>query len=384
MDARLGGEAAWERLVAAARAHGLALVLDVVLNHVGDAHPWFLEARRDPASPRRSWFTFEEDGRYRCWRGYGHLPELRLEEPSLRRALLEDPEGVVRRWLRRGASGWRIDCANDLGIDFCRELREATAREGAPAGVIGELVSWAAPFLEQGAIDGVMNYGFRDAVLAALTGEVPGEVAARDLERIARDYPRRGLLRSWTMLGSHDTPRLRTVLGGREPVLLALLLAFTYPGVPLVYYGDEIGLEGHDDPDNRRGMIWDQSRWDRETLERVRALARLRRERPALLSGDYVPLPSSPASVIAFARTTGDPRQDVVVLANAGDRPVRARVVLPRVEMFDALPLQCRLDPGRRALVRSGSLRLELPAMGGALLVPEPVDASGYDFFKRV
>lgn len=383
VDSRLGGDAAWERLVAACREKGIGLVLDVVLNHVSDEHPWFVEASKTPASPRRSWFRFDAAGRPICWRGHSHLPELRLEDPELRRELLQSPTGVVRSWLRRGASGWRIDCANDLGLEVCRELREATAEERAPLGVTGELVSWAAPYLEAGAVDGVMNYYFRESVIAALKGEIPGELCARNLAAIAASYPRESLLRSWNVVGSHDTARLRTVLGAREPALLALLLAFTFPGVPFVYAGDEIGHEGGEDPDNRRAMPWDRSTWDLATLERVRRLASLRRDLPALREGGYVALPTSVPSVVAFARTTSDPRQSVVILANMSERAVSTRVFVPLAEFFDALPLVDRLEPGARTILKSGSFTFELPAFGGALLVPEPFQRNGYDFWKR-
>jgi alpha-glucosidase len=383
VDPRLGGDAAFELLAAECRRRGLGVILDLVVNHTGKEHPWFAAACADPQSVERRFYTFDASGKHHAWRGHGHLPELRLEEPELRRRLWEAPDSVVRSWLRRGASGWRLDCANDLGIEVCRAIRNAAREEDAPLGVTGELLSWAEPFLREGALDGVMNYLFREAVVAALRGELTGDQAARELATVANAYPLEALLRSWNILGTHDTPRVRTLLGAREPVLLAFLLAFTYPGVPLVYYGDEVGLEGGEDPDNRRPMIWDEARWDTVVLERVRELAKLRRSLVALRTGAYLPLAASASSVIAFSRITSEIRETVLVVANVSDRAVTTRVSVKRAEFVDALPLVDRAGSGGTVKMRSGSFTLALEPFTAAVLVPEPVEPSGYDFWKR-
>lgn len=372
-DARLGGDPAFDRLARAARRAGLGLVLDAVFNHTGEEHPWIL------CDEHRDWYSRLPDGRPVPWRGYGHLPELRLEDEALRRELFTGEESVVRSWLRRGATGWRIDCANDCGIEACALVRSVAAQEGAADGVVGELMSWAAPYLRAGALDGVMNYWFREAVLGLLEGNLPAEQASAALAEMAAHYPREGLLRSWNMLGSHDTPRVRTVLGERTHV--AFLLSFTLPGVPLVYYGDEVGLEGGADPDCRRAMPWDRASWDMKTFERIRALAALRRDHRALREGAFLPLVSP--GVLAFARTTDDPRDTVVVVVNAQQTRAEPRVFVPRTELFDSIPL---VDPttGRGTKMQGGAFKIVLEAGEGVVLAPRPLEASGYDFMKRV
>jgi alpha-glucosidase len=371
VDARLGGDAAFDRLASATRAASLGLILDAVFNHTGEEHPWLHD--------RGDFYARLPDGRPVPWRGHGHLPELRLEEGELRHELITGERSVVRTWLRRGATGWRIDCANDCGIEACRLVTRVAAEEGAPHGVVGELWSWAAPYLRSGALDGTMNYCFREVVLALLRAEIAPEQASATLEAIARDYPLPGLLRSWNLLGSHDTPRVRTLLGERSGA--AFVLAFTFPGVPFVYYGDEVGLEGGEDPDCRRAMPWDRSVWDHALLERLRLLATLRRELRALREGDYLPLPAPGA--VAFARTTSDPRETVVVVVNPGERRLELRIWIPRTELFDAMPLRDPLS-GAEARMRGGALKIALGPGEGAILVPSPREASGYDFMKRV
>lgn len=371
-DVRLGGEAAFDRLAASVREAGLGLILDAVFNHVGEQHPWF-------KSEHREWFTFFEDGRHLAWRSYGHLPELRLEDPELRYELFTGSGSVVRTWLRRGATGWRIDCANDCGVDACALMTNVAREEGARDGVVGELMSWAAPYLRARALDGVMNYWFREVVISALRGEVAAEQASAALALCAGEYPREGLLRSWNVIGSHDTPRVKTLLGERS--FAAFVLAFTFPGTPLVYYGDEIGLEGGEDPDCRRTMPWDRARWDTTLLERVRALAKQRRESRALREGDYMSLEAPGA--IAFARTTTDPRETVVVVANPGDQRIEPKVWVPRTELFDAIPLLDTIT-GRGTNMRGGAFKIALESGEAVVLAPQRFEKSGYDFMKRV
>src|SRR4051812_127017 len=126
IDAGFGGEAAFDRLVAACRARGLGLVLDGVFNHVGEGHRW---RREHP-----DWFSGSD------WRGYPSLRELDTRKPEVRRACCD----VIARWTARGATGWRFDCANDLGVPFAGELARAAREAGARDGVIGEIMGYAA------------------------------------------------------------------------------------------------------------------------------------------------------------------------------------------------------------------------------------------------
>src|SRR5262249_33136828 len=156
----------------------------------------------------------------------------------------------------------------------------------------------------------VMNYYFRESVVGVAAREIKPAQCAYNLEHMAARFPLQGLLRSWNILSTHDTPRLRTVVRDLAPERFARALQFMYPGTPLAYYGEEIGLEGGKDPDNRRPMIWDQGRWNRDLLQHTKKLAALRRDHRALCEGGYLafPQPGEPR-LIAFARTTGRPEE---------------------------------------------------------------------------
>ncbi len=376
IDDHFGGEAAFAGLLAAMRQAKLDLFLDGVFNHVGERHPW----AHDPAHASYLRGT--------GWRGHANLPEIDLAHPAVRAALI-GPDGVVARFIRRGVAGLRLDCANDLGPAFCGEVAAAIARAGGSGGAIGEVMSWPAPFLVappaagpgRAALDGAMNYWLRAAVHAALRDEAQIPVAQRALDRLCAAVPLPQLLRSWTILSSHDTPRLSDQVGFDEArAQLCLALQFAYPGTPLIYYGEELGMTGGADPGCRGAMVWDESRWDQQRLAFVRRLVALRRRLPALVDGTYVSL-DAPASLLAFARTTALFADTLICVANPSARAVEASLPLPLPGLYDAMPFADLLG-GPPAVSEAGWLRLSLPPRAVRWLMPHDDDPSAYRFWK--
>lgn len=391
VDPRFGGEEAFAALVERLRAGGTGLILDGVFNHVGESHPWYREARADAAAPRNDFFKRIEaqpelGGRpeYARWRGHGNLPELDLTSEAVLEELFTKRRSVLRRWLRAGATGWRLDCANDLGLDVCKLACRAAAREGARDGVIGEVMTYGQAWVERRRLDGVMNYYFRESILGVCRGEVSALQAAHNLAHMAAHFPAEALLRSWNVLGTHDTPRLATEVSEWRARRFALTLAFTYPGVPLVYYGDEVGLEGGADPDNRRPMPWNPASWDSEMLAHVRRLVAIRRESRTLRGGAHVPFPQpGEPRIIAFART-GDAQDAVVlVVANGSGAPTEARVFAPYSFLFDSLPLVDLLGVHPAVKVRAGRIDVRLEPWQVALFGPDDTTIPGYRFFRE-
>jgi glycosidase len=385
IDPVFGGEPAFDRLATELRERGIGLILDGVFNHVGETHPWFQDAKKDPHSGRVPFFKFtRHPDEYARWRGFGFLPELDLGRDEVLAELFDRERAIVRRWIRRGATGWRLDCANDLGLSVCARARRAAKEEGALDGVLGEVMTYAEDWIANDRLDGVMNYYFRESVLGVLSGAVAPIQVAENFARMASRYRREGLLRSWNVLATHDTPRLATLIPDPRAQLCGMTLAFVYPGVPLVYYGEEIGLQGSGDPDNRRPMPWDESRWHRPTFEHVRRLAELRKRHIALVEGEYhaFPQPGAP-ELLAFARATDDPSQVVVVVANLSARPVSARVFAPYSFLFDNLPLVDLLGRAPMTRVYAGRFDLSLDPWQVVLFGPDDSTIEGYRFFKR-
>ncbi|RMH30212.1 MAG: hypothetical protein D6691_01600 [Candidatus Hydrogenedentota bacterium] len=384
VDPRFGGDAAFNELVTECRKHGLGLILDGVFNHLGREHPWFRKASADAECPEARYFLWlDHPNEYECWQSHGTLPELNLEHPDVQAALVTADNSVVRQWLRRGATGWRLDCANDLGPEMCRLITQTTQEENACDGTIGEVMAYAEDFARAGCLTGVMNYYFRSTVLALLSGEINAAQAATNFKRMVKSYDREVLLKSWNILASHDTPRLATLFPNRAQRKLAFCLAFAFCGVPMVYYGEEVSLRGERDPDNRRPMIWDENQWDEDLLGFIRRLAQLRAQSRALRMGTYVSLPQ-PAfpSVLAFARVAEHPADTFVLLANASDQEVQGRFFAPVTHLFDSLPLRDALEPNRITHMEGGSLRLSLGPWDVAMLRPEDSRQPRYSYFS--
>lgn len=382
VDPRLGGLEAFGRMVAALRARGIRIIVDLVLNHVSDRHPWFQAALADPGSPFRRRFRFREDGAWDLWRGHRSLPELDLEDPEVVRELVSGEDSVVRAWVRRGADGLRLDCANDLGVAFCAEVARAARECRRDVLVVGETAHWGAAWLE--ALDGLQSYVPTQALLDLLMGRIGARQFGAVFSRLQAEAEEK-LHRCWTMLSSHDVPRAATALGGdRRKLELALLLQFTLPGTPVVYYGDEVGMAGGADPANRAPMVWDETAWDLGLLDLHRRLAALRRAHPELARGAFTDL-SGPLDngVAAFLRTDPlDPRRFCVVAANPLREARTFRLFVPASRMFADMPMRDLLS-GRTVTALPGALELELPPLAGAVYVPE-FEQARYSFAKRL
>ena len=382
VDPLLGGDEAYARLSAAVHARGWRILGDLTTNHTGDTHEWFRSALADPDDPHRSYYYFEDDGSYACWMGHGTLPKINHANLDARHAMVDGPSSVVGRWLQPpfDVDGWRIDVANMTGrlgaIDVAHEVAR-TVRATASAlrddpWVIGEHNHDATGDVDGDGWHGTMNYsGFswpvwswlRDPTSPARPFGRPVPVARRDGPAVVETFRAwqgtlgwRATASSWNILGSHDSARIRTLVGGDAAVhRVAVGLQFTLPGVPMVFAGDEIGLEGVNGEDARRTMPWHRrDEWDDRTLGTYADLARLRREHPALRRGGlrwaYVD-----ADTIAYLRE--HPDEDVLVVAR---RAAGSAFVLPLTSGRHLVGS----EPGGAGLV-AGPGGVEVPAADG-------------------
>ncbi|MCX7750934.1 MAG: glycoside hydrolase family 13 protein [Candidatus Bipolaricaulota bacterium] len=331
VDPTLGGDGAFRDLLAAAHGQGIRVVLDGVFNHCGKGHPFFQDAiERGRRSPYWGWFTIRGDRpqadpepNYACWAGHAYLPEWNLDHPPVREYLLS----VARHWIREGIDGWRLDTVEYLPPDFVRAVYQAVKEENPEAYVLGEVMGLATSWFRHRALDGVMHYKLREALVRFLAEESwDAPRFARALRGLWASYPPEANYACYTLLGSHDVPRFRTLCGGdRRKVALGAAFLFAYPGAPAIYYGDEVGLEGGEDPDCRRTFPWDEARWDRELLTTFRTLARLRREEAALRVGD-VRWSFAEGRALVLLRRAGE--EEVALALNAEEE--EAAVPLPR------------------------------------------------------
>lgn len=289
IDPLLGTEQDFKDLCAAAHGLGMRVILDGVFSHTGDRAKYFREALADPESPFRYWYDFiDYPNEYLCWWNFKTLPNLNKNNPDCRRYLLSDKESVIRHWLRAGADGWRLDVVDELPDSFVEELKQSARVEKADSVIIGEVWEDASNkiaygirrrYFFRGQLDGVMNYPLRKAILAFVRGEDSGAGFRNLLETQLENYPPEVLEACFSLLSSHDTPRMQTAISGggseddreknavyqispssahfvRERMKMAATLQFTLPGAPTVYYGDEAGMTGGKDPFCRQTFPW--------------------------------------------------------------------------------------------------------------------------------
>lgn len=353
VDPLLGGDAALRELLDAAHDREMRVVLDGVFNHTGRGFWPFhhvLEAGAD--SLYRRWFHLDDTaldaGRpllayppkgtpasalgYQAWWGLPALPKLNTDEPAVREYLF----GVAEHWLRFGIDGWRLDVPTEIDDEaFWQEFRVRCRAIRPDAYLVGEIWHPAGDWLLGDRFDALMNYPLAEAILGYAGSteldsavvhahhEYAGSVVPRDgaafgvkLVELLSAYPPPIAAVQLNLLGSHDAPRLRTVVGGSTArVRIATLLQATLPGAPCLYYGDEIGLTGGNDPECRGAFPWDATRWEPGLRDSVRALFRLRSAEPALRDGP-LKVVGSAGSAMAYERGSGVAR--FVVVANPG------------------------------------------------------------------
>ena len=356
IDPMLGTEADFRQLCREAKSRGIRVILDGVFNHTGSQSRYFNADGFYPApgaaqsqdSPYFSWFSFHPwPTDYDAWWGIKTLPAVQENDSGYRDFIIRDRDSVVRHWLRAGASGWRLDVADELPDDFIADIRTAMDETAPGSLLLGEVwedattkvaYSQRRRYLLGQELHGVMNYPFRNALIAYLLGGDADEFR-ETLEAIRENYPPNAFSSLMNFLGTHDTPRILTVLGashvpdskedrasyrlspeerqmGLARLRLAALVLFTFPGAPTVYYGDEAGMEGWEDPFNRACYPW--GREDTELKVWFARLAHLRLDCPALQSGQlHWRWTSGP--ILAFARELNG--QLLTTVINAADTP---------------------------------------------------------------
>jgi alpha-glucosidase len=308
VDTLLGGDDALVSLVRSTHDRGMKLIGDLSLDHCGTEHEWFTRARRDGSSVERSFFHFDrtETHGYASWLGYKEMPRFDWRSNELRSRM----SSMMRRWTELGLDGWRIDAAGAVGryrdVDLNTEVARWARKELGDALALAEYWHDFRPDVDGLGWHGVMNYaGFMRPVWWWLRDETPapdaydvfsgapapwydGGRAAAVMREFRAGIPWDATLNSWLLLDTHDTPRFGNVCGSLERRLVGVGMQMTSPGVPLVYAGAEIGLEGRSGYDSRRTMPWEHpDRWNQHLLAEYRRLVALRRGSDALARGGF-------------------------------------------------------------------------------------------------
>ncbi|MEM9378962.1 MAG: alpha amylase N-terminal ig-like domain-containing protein [Planctomycetota bacterium] len=356
-------------LLAECKARGIRVVLDGVFNHVGVRHPAFVDVRESGEDSRfADWFEILsfEPFRYAGWAGFGELPVFAKNADGLASAEVEQHVfDVTRRWMdpdgdgdpSDGIDGWRLDVPMEIAMPFWERWRVVVKSANPDAYITGEVWDRADTWLDGKRFDAVMNYQFAETAIEWIGNDrdkITASEADRRLAELRLAYPREATYAMMNLVDSHDTDRLVSMLknpdrsydrenrvqdgspyDGSKPdpvhyrrARLVALLQMTYVGAPMVYYGDEVGMWGADDPVNRKPMLWadvgeyanDDDRVDAEHLAHYRAVGMLRREHAALRVGSFRTLRTDDdADLWVFERALGE--EALVVALNAGSAP---------------------------------------------------------------
>ena len=316
IDPILGGDAAFQALIKTAKKKGIRILGDLTSNHCGAGHTWLAKAKKDKKSKERSYFYWDKSIKwgYIGWFGLESLPKLNFSSKALRKVMYEGKNSIVKKWIspKYGMAGWRIDVGNMTGrqgaenhhTEVMQGIRNAMAEVNPQTWLVAENGDFDASDLNGLGWQGAMNYqGFmrpfwnwinRNPEIAGgfqgLPFEMPkitGKQLVASMKEFNSSIPWRSLTASMMLLDSHDTARFRTVvMGDKKAHIAAMTMMLTYPGVPSIFAGDEIGLEGSWGEDARRTINWnDKSGWDIEFFSQVKELVKLRRSHDALING---------------------------------------------------------------------------------------------------
>ncbi|MEO8571525.1 MAG: glycoside hydrolase family 13 protein [Chloroflexota bacterium] len=402
VDPLLGGNDALRELLDAAHGRGMRVVLDGVFNHTGRGFwPFHHVLETGAESPYRGWFHLDQErldaGRplwpyppegtppselgYEAWWGLPALPKLNTDHPDVREYLFT----VAEYWLRFGIDGWRLDVPEEIKNEaFWQEFRGRCRAIRPDAYLVGEIWRIAPEWLRGDRFDALMNYPLGEAILGYAGGahlnldavdSIPqyrdwlrpldGPGFAARLTELSTVYDPGVVAVQLNLLGSHDTPRMRTVLGDDlAGVRLATLIQTTLPGAPCIYYGDEIGLAGWTDPDCRRAFPWDEGGWDHALRDAVRGLLRLRAGEPALRDAP-LRIVGADGAAVAYLRGPGAGTSRFVVAINPGDET--ARLGLRLEDGGQLVPVELPGFDGTPISIEDAQASVELAPRSGAV-----------------
>lgn len=397
IDPHFGDNDDFERLTAEAAKRGLRVIVDASLNHSGRDSIYFDRFGKYPGvgafeggrvradSPYADWYSFDAsqsdpDKQYKGWVGVVDLPELNKTSPGFRQFAYGAEDSVMKQWLDRGAAGWRMDVAPWVPDDFWREWRIAIKQHRPDALTIAE--SWfdSSKYFLGDTFDSTMNYIFRNAVIDYANGG-KATAAYSSIEYLREVYPPQSFHALMNLLSTHDVPRSLHLFGyqsdadpgdkirqAKQRLRLAVFFQMTFPGAPAIYYGDEVGVTGGEDPFNRATYPWADRGGspDLELLEEFKRLIAMRKQYPVLRRGRLLAPLHVDDHVIVLAREDGDTW--AITATNNSAATLTVTVKLPgaldvNTHFRDALM-------GDVVSARSnGTLELRIPALFGTTLI---------------
>lgn len=368
LDPHFGDKETLKKLITTCHDKGIRVMFDAVFNHSGKTFAPFVDVQeKGEQSKYKDWFHVRkfplavEDGipTYDTFDFEPLMPKLNTENPEVKEYLLN----VARYWVEEfGIDGWRLDVADEVDHHFWREFRQTVKSINPDVYILGEIWHESSPWLQGDQFDAVMNYPFKNAVTDFFVEDTTDALTfAHAIGTQMSRYPRQVTEVSFNLLDSHDTARALTLAkGNKDRLKLAVTFQMTYSGTPCIYYGDEFGMEGDNDPDCRRCMVWDEKDQDLELFAFYQQLISLRKQYPALRQGTFTFLHAKEGNNgLIYERS--DDKDTFVIAMNSSSEPVTVSIDVETSKwenMLDQTTVQ----------VDNGRLEQELPAFAFQIL----------------
>ena len=329
IDSMFGDENIFKELCSKAEKLGIKIVLDGVFSHTGSDSKYFnkfgnydsLGAYQSLQSPYYRWYIFNDyPNLYESWWGFSNMPNVDELNPSYLDYIIRQDNSIIEKWLKLGASGWRLDVADELPDEFIKILKKKLKDVKEDGILIGEVWKDASnkfsynrkrEYLFGNELDSVTNYPLRQIILDIVRGFIGNSYFIKKYMSLKENYPREYFYSTMNILGNHDTERVLTVLNNNVSLLkLAVIIQMTLPGVPLIYYGDEAGLLGKGDPSNRKTYPWGKE--NKEILDFYMSIVKIRSTENALKNGEikFLKLPNE---ILGYERLYNNEKIIVVV-----------------------------------------------------------------------
>jgi len=369
IDPHFGDDEVFRTLLDEAHKRGIRIIIDGVFNHTGPDF-WAFEdiIKNEELSEYLHWYNVydfpvrvEHPPNYEAWWGLPDLPKLMAMHPDVKEYLFD----VTGYWTEFGLDGWRLDVPNEIPHEFWIEWRPIVRGINPDAYIVGEIWGDASPWVQGDQFDATMNYRFRNAAIDFFIENSISVTEFSDrLYAVLEDYAPQVNLVNQNLVGSHDTERYLTRANNNvDAVKLTAIMNMTHVGAPMIYYGDEIGMEGEDDPDCRRTMIWDENEWNHDLRDHFIKLIQIRHDNPALRRGSFqAKYIHDRHNIYSFERRYED--NIVLVVLNNGDstRDVRIPNVVEGI-YYDVLNERDHTADGSMVQVS------DIPPRSGAILV---------------
>lgn len=364
IDPMFGDEEIFKELIYKASKKGINIILDGVFSHTGDDSIYFnkygnydsLGAYQSKNSKFFSWYNFKDyPNEYDCWWGVKSLPNVNEIENSYMDYIIRDKDSVIKKWMNYGVKGWRLDVVDELPSKFLETLKKETLNIDKESVIVGEVwedasnkISYSErrKYFLGNQLNGVTGYVFKNIVVEFLKGNINSQDVYNRFMTIKENYPKDAFKSNLNLLGTHDTRRILTELNEEKELLkLAVFIQMTFEGVPYVYYGDEAGLIGETDPDNRRTYPWENE--DKDILNFYKKIIKERKNNKLLSSGETKFLKLSNQNILGYIRYIKTDK--ILVLINRSN--IKEKIDIESNE-FIKKKLLITLDPKSHNLIK--------------------------------